>query len=267
MAIEINIDRVIRKPGGGVKIEPGKATILTEPGEISLARWDGFFQILDDCPQWFKDFHNAATEEEKHELKDGWNAAQHAEAYTHFARLVEPFCKDAGLDEILGMPLDQAEGPAVNSLFSVFLHVINAVYGYEPKEREFFTWQGKKFKCFKSPSVSGQQIPGANMTARDAINALQLEHEWRKVEGRNIYDINVGVLACLSREVLPDGSIEIPPAEIVAFAEWFEQRKLFFKGVTMDIALDVVFFSIHLKALSSLTPLSVACLLQPRPGG
>lgn len=238
---------------------------LTDPGEITLQRWASYFERLETMPDWFKDFHNAGSIEERQGIQKNWDASQWAESYIIFAKLSLTFVNGAKLDDLLEMPL---EGEGVNSLISLFGATMHNVYGYKPKGRDSFEWKGRKFKVFSSQKIAGQDIPGADMTVRDAINALQLEHSWQQHTsgGANHYNINVGVLAALSREVLGD-KVEVPPVDGPAAMKWQADRQTLFADVPMDIALDVVFFSTGLKALSPNILLSLSCLLQASPSG
>lgn len=265
MALNFSINISEEQEDGTEITRTVNASILTEPHEITLKRWASYFESVSKAPGWFRKFHNARTEEEKADLQAEWTAEQWAESYSIFIRLCLLFVEGTGVEELAELPLGGgSEG--VNSLFGLFLIVINNVYGYKPQSRGFFTWKGRKFKAFMPKSIAGQEMPGADMTVRDAISALQLEHAWNQYEGEKDYNINRGVLAALVREV-KEGKVEVPPVDGPGLAQYQFEKELLFEDVTMDIALDVVFFSLRLKALSILIPLSASCLLRPVTAG
>lgn len=261
MALNFAIDINEELEDGTVNTRTVKATLLREANEITLKRWASYFVELEKQPDWFREFHKARTEKDKLALQENWTSEQWAESYVIFGKLCLLFIEGQTLVELMELPLSgEAEG--VQNLFGLFMSVIDTVYGYEPKEREFFEWKGRRFKAFVPVSLAGQKMPGANMSVRDAVNALQLEHAWNQHTGANDYNINVGVLAALSREVVK-GKVEVPPVDGPGLLIWQHERQQLFEDITMDIALDVVFFSIHLKALSRHIPLSLSCLLRP----
>lgn len=266
--IEFSIDISNELKDGSIKAETRNAAFLNNPFEITLKRWASYFERLEEMPEWFKDFHNAKDEAGRQKLQKEWTAQQWAESYVIFAKLGLTFVNGASFDDLLEMPLGDNGGDGIDSLLTLFAATIHGVYGYEPQPREYFEWKGRKFKAFVSQKVAGQDMPGADMTVRDAINALQLEHSWQQhtTGGAHHYNINVGVLAALSREIV-DGKVEKPPVDGLAYMRWFEERQRLFADITMDIALDVVFFSTHLRALSPNIPLSLSSLLQASPAG
>ena len=257
MALILHITKQVELEDGTIVTEPIKATFLNQPNEITLKRWALYFELLEDQEDWFKGFHKAQTEDKKRELQELWTSQQWAQSYVIFAQLSLVFIEGASLQDLLDLPLN-SEDEAVDSLMNLFILTLSNVYGYTPQPREFFMWKGRKFKAFSSKKIAGQDMPGADMTARDAANALQLEHYWQQEKGSNEYNINVGVLSALSREVV-EGKAEIPPVDISGSMVWASERQELFSDITIDIALDVVFFSLHLKALSRSTLLSVLC--------
>lgn len=268
MPLDFAIDISTELDNGTTEVETVKAQVLTHPSEITLKRWGSYFQRLDKMPDWFKAFHNAKDEAERVELQKEWTSEQWAESYVLFAKLSLTFVNNARLDDLLEMPLGSPKEPeGVDSLLSLFLLTVNTVYGYQPQAREYFEHKGRKFKAFVSKSIAGQEMPGSDMSVRDAINALQIEHSWQHhTENRaNEYNINVGVLAALSREVLKGGKVEKPPVDGPAYLQWQWERQELFEDIPMDIALDVVFFSTGLKALSPNIPLSLSSLMQASP--
>lgn len=269
MPLEFSIDITSELEDGSTEVETVTAEILTHPSEITLRRWASYFERLEKMPEWFKDFHNAKDEKERTELQAEWNPEQWAKSYILFAKLTLTFVNNAKLEDLIEMPLgkgDQAEG--TDNLLALFLLTVNTVYGYKPKKREFFEHKGRRFKAFVSKEIAGQEMPGADMTVRDAVNAFQLEHSWNNHTdgGANQYNINVGVLAALCREVVK-GKVEKPPVDGPAYMQWSWDRQIFFEDVPMDVALDVVFFSTHLRALSPSIPLSLSCLMQASRAG
>jgi len=267
MSLNFAIDISTQLEDGTTEMETVNAQILTHPSEITLKRWASYFQRLDKMPDWFKEFHNAKDEAERVELQKEWTSEKWAKSYVLFAKLSLTFVNNARLEDMLEMPLGRAEAESADSLLSLFLLTVNTVYGYKPISRKTFEHRGRKFKAFVSKSIAGQEMPGADMTVRDAINALQIEHSWENhTENRaNEYNINVGVLAALSREVLKGGKVEKPPVDGPAYLQWQWERQELFEDIPMDIALDVVFFSTGLKALSPNIPLSLSSLMQASP--
>ena len=261
MPIDFNININEELEDGTVNTRIVKASVLSEPGEITLKRWASYFEAVSKKPEWFRKFHNATTEEEKNALQAEWTPEQWAESYGIFSRICLLFVDGVGVDELAELPIgDGSEG--TNSLFGLLLIIISNVYGYKPQTREFFEWKGRKFKAFIPKNIAGQEMPGADMTVRDAVTAFQLEHAWNQYDGSTEYNINRGVLAALVREI-KDGKVVKPPVDGPGLAQYqFEKEKLF-DDITMDIALDVVFFSLRLRALSIRIPLSVSCLLHP----
>lgn len=255
--LDFSIDITEALEDGTEETRTINAKLLTEPSEITLRRWASYFEEVDRQPDWFKVFHFAQSEEEKQAIQKEWTADQWRESYLIFGKLCLLFVEGATLNELVEMPIDGADG-----LFALFLLVANTVYGYKPKERESFEWKGRKFKAFVPVNIAGVAMAGADMSVRDAVNALQLEHAWQQNKGVNDYNINVGVLAALTREVT-DGKVEKPPVDGPSMMRWQFERQELFEDIPMDIALDVVFFSTLLNALSLSIPLSVSCLLRP----
>jgi len=263
MPLDFSIDTVIELEDGTRKTETVQASVLQHPSEITLKEWGGYFERLEKQPDWFKQFHNTTTEQEKKELQAEWSAEQWAKSYLILARLCLTYVKGATLNDLLEMPMGSAGSQGVDSLLGLFLLTINNVYGYQPQSRAFFEHKGRKFKAFTPLKVAGQEMPGGDMSVRDAINALQLEHSWQNHTdgGANQFNINVGVVTALCREVI-DGKVEKPPVGGSAYLQWSFERQAFFEDLPLDIALDVVFFSVGFRALSRNIPLSVSCLLQ-----
>jgi hypothetical protein len=255
--LNFSIDITEQFEDGTEEVRTVKASLYDSPQEITLSRWASYFVELEKQPDWFKDFHNAETEEAKKELQKAWDAIQWGESYVIIGKLCLMFIESASLSDLMELPMY-----GDNSLFSLFLQVVETVYGYKPKAREYFKWKGRKFKAFTSKVIAGAEMPGADMTVRDAVTALQLEHAWKQQSGVNDFNINIGVLSALTREVT-DGKVEKMPVDGPALLQWQFDRQMLFEDITMDIALDVVFFSTHLKALSQRIPLYLSCLLRP----
>jgi len=254
--LNFSIDITEELEDGTEQIRTVKAVLYNQPNEITLGRWASYFVELDRQPDWFKAFHNAESEEEKTALKSEWDAEKWQQSYIIFGKLCLLFIDGLDLPDLLEMPIEGKD-----SLFALFLAVVNNVYGYKPQPREFFEWKGRKFKAFVTKKIAGVEMPGADMNVRDAVTALQLEHAWKQADGINEFNINIGVLSALTREIT-DGKVERPPVDGPKLLQWQFDRQMLFEDVTMDIALDVVFFSTHLKPLSPRIPLSLSCLLQ-----
>lgn len=259
MPTNFDLTKVTETEDGELINERIGFSVLTDPAEIPLKIWGEYFIKLEKQPDWFKAFHNAGTQEKREALQAEWDAEQWAKSYLIFARLSSVFVQGVEFDDLLDLPLN-GDG----SLLNIFLLVLENVYGYQPKPREKFTWKGRTFKAFTTQKVGGHDMPGANMSVRDAMQALQLEHSWGQAKESVEYNVNLGVLAALSREVI-GGKVEVIPSTGPQLVEWQFDREALFEDITLDIALDVVFFSTRLKALSQNIPLSVLCLLRKAP--
>lgn len=157
-----------------------------------------------------------------------------------------------------------ADAASADSLVSMYVGCVAPLLSYEPKERTHFQHGRYNYMIPETVKQSfGSVLVGGKMSVAQAVDALQIEHALSGVdsEGKPLmpdqrYHKDIYITAALCRRVERDGSAEMPPIDFVERREWLDSRVDEFKNLSMDKALDVVFFLKDLKRQSKHTLLS-----------
>ena len=157
-----------------------------------------------------------------------------------------------------------ASTSASNSLLAMYAGCVAPLLAYQPKQREYFVHGKYRYLVPEDVKQSfGAVLVGGKMSVAQAVDALQIEHALTAVDdqGKPLmpdqrYHKDIYITAALCRRIERDGSIEIPPIDFVERREWLDDRVEQFKDISMDKALDVVFFLKDLRKQSKATLLS-----------
>lgn len=157
-----------------------------------------------------------------------------------------------------------ADAKAGNSLIAMYAGCVAPLLAYQPKHREYFVHDRYRYLVPEDVKQSfGAVLVGGKMTVAQAVDALQIEHALSALDDKGKplmpdqrYHKDIYITAALCRRIERDGSTEIPPIDFVERREWLDDRVEQFKNLSMDKALDVVFFLKDLRRRSKHTLLS-----------
>ena len=229
-------------------------TIVTEVSfpssveEITLKMWSDYFISKETDPEWVRELEKM-TPQNQLERMGGWSNKEWAAYYELVLKYLA--CFTASDTAVL------ADAPLMDgdSLMAIYFQIIGIIHSYEPTAREWFEFKGDKYVVDTVETDRfGRVHYGKNFTANQVIDALQYEHIFN-VKGEDgkfaipdrKYQIDLALLALLTRKVQPDDSLEERPLEYLARQNWTEEKIKHFMDVPMDIALDVDFFLRSLK--------------------
>lgn len=222
--------------------------------EITLLQWCRYHELREEYKELLQVFEAAEQ------------APTDAEWFKFFefcAKAVAIFADgEADAEEVLLSA--SADASSGDSLVSMYVGCVAPLLSYEPKERTHFQHGRYNYMVPETVKQSfGSVLVGGKMSVAQAVDALQIEHALSGVdsEGKALmpdqrYHKDIYITAALCRRIERDGSAETPPIDFVERREWLDGRVDEFKNLSMDKALDVVFFLKDLKSQSKSTLLS-----------
>lgn len=226
----------------------------TSVEEITLLQWCRYHELREG----YKDLLQVFEGGEQNPAVADW-----FRFFEFCAKAVAIFANDeADAEEVLLSA--SADAASADSLVSMYVGCAAPLLSYEPKERTHFQHGRYTYMIPETVKQSfGSVLVGGKMSVAQAVDALQIEHALSGVdsEGKALmpdqrYHKDIYITAALCRRVDRDGSLEIPPIDFVERREWLDGRVEEFKNLSMDKALDVVFFLKDLKRQSKHTLLS-----------
>lgn len=231
--------------------------------EISLKDFvDYNLTMKSDAPETLKQALEAETDEEKNEIIANWSPMDWQDYYIFIAKVVSTVIYmeqgskrvKADMTTLLNMkkgsPIPDIENDA-DSLFALYARINSIIWSYQPKEEEFFTHKGKRFKMpDKFIDNYERTMYAPNISTIEAIEALQIEHVFsaKSKEGEffykdRYYHTDLGVMAAICREVNDKGEvIEQLPLDMHQRNKFIQNRMKFFEDISMSIGRDIDFF-------------------------
>ncbi len=218
--------------------------------EITFKMWDKYFQMKENDPDWMKEIEKLKPHAQLEE-QGKWDKKRWAEYYSRVVHYLSCFT-DANVEDIAGANLS---GEAGDGILSIYFSIIGIINSYEAVAVEYFEYKGDTYVIDKiDVDRFGKTHYGKNLKANQIIDALQYEHVFN-VKGNDgkflvadkKYQIDIALMAVLSRKVLPDGSLDERPLDFIERQEWTDAKIQHFKDAPMTIALNVDFFLRNLK--------------------
>ena len=192
--------------------------------------------------------YNSMSDEFKNldiETLDGFQTAR----YIHnMVELLSCFT-DCDLNELMSIPLNtkfKGTKQVINELQTLFFYITKMIAEYQPQKRTYFKYKGQKF-IFPHQTISKltKQPQNPKLTAGEAILMFQYNHIFQKAkDAQGTFYKLLGMIAVLCRkdkEKLPISEFELDKFQ--------ENRIQFFKGIGMDIGLDIYSFFLNIPNL------------------
>lgn len=213
--------------------------------EITFRMWCDYFQKKEEDPAWVGELEKLPADEQLEKMAL-WGDKEWADYYLLILGYLQCFT-NADLKTLADAPLN---GEAGNGLIGVYLMLIGLINNYEPKPAETFEYKGDTYVIDKVETDRfGRTHYGKNLTVNQVIDGFQYEHVFsvKSSEGAYLikdrkYQIDIALIAVLSKKVLPDGSFDERPLDFAEREAWTEKKILHFMDAPMTIALDVAVF-------------------------
>ncbi len=246
----------------------------SEVGEVTFKMWCDYFQMKEVDPDWAKELEKMSAELQL-EVMATWTDEQWLSYYLLILQYLTCFTQ-SDLKDLANAPL---MGDAGNGLVSIYLMLIGMVNSYEPTAAETYWYKGDTYIIDKVETDRfNRTVYGKNMTANQMVDALQYEHVFsvKDEKGKFLindrkFQIDIALIAVLSKKVLKDGSFDERPLDYVQRQEWTEAKIQHFMDAPMTIALDVSFFlrsskskSQNIRTLSSFSRVLKSSLTRRR---
>ena len=226
--------------------------------EITFKMWCAYFEMKEADPDWAKEMEKLPPKDQL-EMMGQWEDEQWLSYYLLILQYLTCFTS-SDLKSLADAPL---MGDAGNGLVSIYLVLIGLVNSYEPNAIESFEYKGDTYIIDEVETDRfGRTMYGKNLTANQVVDALQYEHIFNVKDEKGTFliadrkfQIDVALIAVLTKKVLKDGSFDERPLDYVKRQEWTEAKIMHFMDAPMTIALDVSFFlrSSKLKSLNTRT--------------
>lgn len=219
--------------------------------EIKFKQWHDYFLLKEDDPDWAKEIEKLPAAKQL-ELMGGWDDEQWLSYYNLILRYLECFT-DSDISVLADAPL---MGDGGNGLVSIYLSIVGMINSYQPKEIETFEYKGDTYIIDKVDiDRFGRKTHGGRLTMNQVLDSLQYEHIFNVKDDKGVFvvkdrkfQIDIALVALLSKKVMPDGSFDERPLDFVERTEWTNSKILHFMDAPMTLALDVSFFLFNSKA-------------------
>ena len=220
--------------------------------EIKFKMWHDYFLLKEEDPDWAKEMEKL-TSENQLELMGLWSDEQWLDYYNLILSYLSVFT-DSDVSVLANAPL---MGDGGNGLVSIYLNIIGIINSYQPQEIETFEYKGDTYVIDKVDiDRFDRKQYGARLTMNQVLDALQYEHVFNVKDEKGVFaikdrkfQIDVALVALLSKKVNKDGSFDERPLDMVKRTEWTERKILHFMDAPMALALDVSFFLLNSKVL------------------
>lgn len=131
------------------------------------------------------------------------------------------------------------------TLFSILEYLDHVILKYEPKLIGSFTYKKQEWVVPELRILSAHNIQYPKLTVIQAIEAMEVERSAKEMSAQGDDDGSALYSSILHRMALlcsKKGEV----FEVDNFHNRVASRREYFKDITMDIALDVLFFSQHI---------------------
>lgn len=250
------------------ELEEVKLEVAQEIKEMIFKDWVGFHLLVDDWPDWLKDF-SALSATNQRLASSKWKNEEKATYWLELAKIVNNFSRGGGLEAVLELEVFKNEATRDVGLEILAGNIFEALKAYKPKAIERFTHKGATYVLPKTEVLKigkiKQTLYMANAKTGEIIEALQREHLYagKDKNGQLIlkdarYHTDLALVACVSRKEI-DGELEKIPLSMKGFSDFINKRMEELEDLPATVALDAAFFLLDLNINS----LKQATLVSP----